>query len=279
MYRLILLLALALIANTALAQSPYATIPYDELHDMLQKAETAGKDLDHIRISSLHVTSSLCGVKASDIHLSMQPPGQQAMELPLADDGGLKLPMDPALYRQNPLIISNQPKGSLRINTTIDFLPPAAGTSDYRTLMADVGQINDLIHREAGMLSWFAPKAEGLIFLFGKQEPATLTIHTSKGDTVLAAKSSPYPFTPAIFDIIQVKYAKDLYASNPPVSLSVAPKDVMPLMDPDTMKKMVSTSDAKKCTPSPEQNAPASISHTTPPAAGDGAKRKYLRKY
>ena len=272
MHRLIWLLGLILIANAASAESPYATIPYDELHDMLQKAETAGKGLEHIRISSLHVSSYLCAVKASDIRLSMTPPGKQPVELPLGEEGILKLPMDPVLYKDNPLIISNQPKGSLRINTSIDFLPPAAGTSDYRTLMAEVDQINDLIHREAGMLSWFAPKAEGLIFLFGKQPPATLTIRTIKGDTMLSAKASPYPFIPAAYDIIQVKYAKDLYASNPSVSLSVAPKDVMPLMDPDTMKKMVSTSDAKKCSPSPEQKGPASISHTTPPAAGDDAK-------
>jgi len=272
MHRLIWLLALSLIVTAVLAESPHATIAYDELHDMLQKAETAGKGLEHIRISSLHVTSTLCGVKAADIHLQMQPAGKPVMELPLEQDGNLKLPMDPTLYKENPLIISDQPKHTLRISASIDFLPPAAGTSDYRTLMADIDQINTLIHREAGMLSWFAPKAEGLIFLFGKEEPATLSIHTPKGDTVLLTEASPYPFIPVDLNIIQVKYDKDLYTSNPAVSLSVAPKDVMPLMDPDTMKKMIPTSDAKKCTPNSEQKSPASTSHTSPLPAGDDAK-------
>ncbi|MGA9854617.1 MAG: DUF2987 domain-containing protein [Gammaproteobacteria bacterium] len=264
MHRLIWLLGLFLIAIAVRADSPYATIPYDELHDMQQKAATAGKGLEHIRISSLHVTSSLCGVKAADIHLYMQPAGKPIMELPLADNSHLKLPMDPALYKENPLIISNQPRRSLRINTSIDFLPPTAGASDYRTLMADVDQINTLIHREAGMLSWFAPKAEGLIFLFAKAEPATLTIHTPKGDTVMQAEASPYAFVPADLHIIQVKYDKDLYASNPAIDLSVAPKDVMPLMDLGTMKKMSKAPDEKKCTPNPGQKAPASTSNSGP---------------
>jgi len=271
MYRLSCLLAIALISTAAVAETPRATASYDEMYDVLQKAETAGNGLDHISISSLQVSSTLCGVTTADIHLQMQPAGKPAVALPLAEDGSLQLPMDPALYKENPLIVSNQPKHSLMFNVPIRFLPPAAGTSDYRRLITDVDQINTLIHRQAGMLSWFAPKTEGLIFLFGK-EPATLTIHTPKGDTVMQAEASPYQFIPADVHIIQVKFDKDLYTSNPAVNLSIVPTRILPLMDPDTMKKMFKAPDEKKCEPSPEQKTPASTSHTSPLPAGDGAK-------
>ncbi len=261
MLRLSWLLALSLIAPFAVADTPRASVSYDELHDMLQKAATAGNGLEHIGISSLHVTSVLCGVTVSDIHLQMQPAGKPAVALPLTADGSLQLPMDPALYRENPLILSNQPKHSLEISAAIKFIPPTAGPSTYRVLMTAVGQINTLIHREAGMLSWFAPKVEGLIFLFRKN-PATLTIHTPKGDSVMQAGTSPYQFLPADTRIIQVKYDQDLYASNPAVDLSVAPTDVMPLMDPGTMKKMNAAPGKQKCKPNPAQRTPSPTSQT-----------------
>ena len=147
MPRLIWLLGLSLIATAALADSPRATVTYDKLHDILQKAATAGNGLDNIGISSVHVSSALCGVTAADIHLQMQPAGKPAVSLPLADDGGLQLPMDPALFKENPLIVSDQPKGTLKFIVSIRLIPPKAGASNYRTLMADVDQINTLIHR------------------------------------------------------------------------------------------------------------------------------------
>ena len=262
MHRLSWLLALSLIAPVVVAETPRASFSYDELHDMLQKAATAGNGLDNIGIKPPQVASVLCGVTAADIHLQMQPAGKPAVVLPVAADGSLQLPMDAALYKENPLIISNQPKHTLNFKVSIRFIPPAAGAGDYRTLMTDVGQINTLIHREAGMLSWFAPKVEGLIFLFGKNT-ATLTIHTPKGDTVMQAEASPYQFLPADTRIIQVKYDQDLYASNPAVDLSLAPTDVMPLMDPGTMKKMIATPKEQKCQPNPEQKTTA-----PPPQSG-----------
>ena len=261
MHRLSWLLALSLIVPAAVAETPRATISYVELHDMLQKAATAGNGLDNVGIKPPQVTSVLCGVTAADIHLQMQPAGKPAVTLPVAADGSLQLPMDPALYKENPLIISNQPKHTLNFKVSIHFIPPVAGASDYRTLMTDVGQINTLIHREAGMLSWFAPKVEGLIFMFGK-DPAMLTIHTPKGDTVMQAGASPYQFIPADIHIIQVKFDQDLYASNPVINLSVAPTDVMPLMDPGTMKKMNAAPEKQKCKPNPAQKIPTPSSQT-----------------
>ena len=218
---------------------------------MQQKSAKAGYGLNHINIS-LRVTSILCGVTAADIHLQMQPAGKPPVDLVLAKDGGFKLPMNPVLYKENPSIISNQPKHSLQISASINFLPPAAGTSDYRTLMADVGQINTLIHREAGMLSWFAPKVKGLIFLFSERS-AALTIHTPKGNSVMQAEASIYQFIPKDIRIIQVKYDKHLFTSNPTVDLNIAPIGVMPLMDPDVMEKMSTAPDEKKCKPNTRQ--------------------------
>ncbi|MDE2345093.1 MAG: DUF2987 domain-containing protein [Gammaproteobacteria bacterium] len=257
MYRLLWLLALT--STAALSAMPYATVTYDKLHDMQQKSVDTGKGLDHIDIS-LHVTSTLCGVTAADIHLQMQSAGKPPVNLALTEDGGFKLPMDPGLYKDNPTIVSNQPKHSLQISASVNFLPPAAGTSDYRTLIADVAQINTLIHREAGMLSWFAPKVKGLIFVFS-DKTAMLTIHTSNGNTVTHAKSSPYPFIPNDDSIIQVIYDKDLYTSNPVVDLKVAPIGVIPLMDPDVMKKMSAARDEKKCKPNTGQNKLDPASH------------------
>ncbi len=269
MFRIPWLLTLTLLSTVALSAIPYATITYDELYDMQQKSVDAGKGLDNIDIS-LHVTSTLCGVTAAEIHLQIRPVGKPPIDLALDKNGSFKLPMDPVLYKDNPTIISNQPKHSLQTSASINFLPPAAGTSDYQMHMADVGQIKNLIHREAGMLSWFAPKVNGLIFLF-EDKAAALTIHTPKGDTVIHAEASPYQFIPKDNSIIQVKYDKDLYTSNPTVDLNIAPTGVMPLMDPDVMKKMSAAPDKNKCKPDTGQKSSSPTTHSNPSHAETGS--------
>ena len=78
------LLALSLLPPLAMADTPRASISYDELQDMVQKAGKAGNGLDHIGILSPHVASMLCGVTPADIHLQIQPAGKPAVALPLS---------------------------------------------------------------------------------------------------------------------------------------------------------------------------------------------------
>lgn len=184
--RLACLFVLALSATAAAADAPKASLHYSDLEGYQKRLDDL-KDLDHIK-EEARISSNRPGVKPSDIRLAATLASGQVVEIPIDAEGQLTLPSSPELEKEDPLFVSNQPKGSLGLNIKFDIKTPTTTTSRYADLMLGATQFNEAIRRQGFMASMFGPKTKGLLIAFDSGEHS-LTIHTRKGAQVLKSVS------------------------------------------------------------------------------------------
>lgn len=225
-----------LLAAPALADdAPRASLPYSVLQDYQQRLDGL-KDLDQLTVSA-SIGSTQAGVKPSDITLSAKLASGQVVGIPVDAQGRLTLPASPELQAENPLFVSNQPKGTLQLNFKFDIKTPTATTARYADLMAGARQFNQAMRRQGVMASMFGPKARGLLIAFGSGAH-TLTLHTAKGDQVLKsgalAEAQAHLKALKLTDdsgkgtFIYVPLDDDLLDENPPTTFDVLPTGVVP---------------------------------------------------
>lgn len=217
--------------------APRAALHYSEIVGYLHRLDQL-KDLDRLTASA-HLGSTRPGVKPSDITMSAKLASGGVVELPIAADGSITLPTDPALAREDPLFVSNQPKGSLSFNVTFNVTAPARKTDSYAGLMAGAVQFNEAIDRQGIMASMFGPSANGLLFLYNDRGHS-LTLHGTggdqvfKGETLEAArkhlKSMTLTDDSGKGEYIYVPLEKKLLAENPATAFDALPIGVMPAL-------------------------------------------------
>ncbi len=100
-----------------------AELRYNDLSRVLRPAKVAQK-YDRLRVSQ-QVRSKIVGVSANQIRLEIHPKSGTIV-LPVAHDGEIKFPFQAALEIENPVVVTNQPRGSLTLSTTIEIRPPAS---------------------------------------------------------------------------------------------------------------------------------------------------------
>lgn len=150
-------------------------------------------------------------IKASDVALTIaHADGKQ--RITVAADGSFELAPSAKAIQENPMVFTNMPKGEkagLGLNMFANL--PEATQFSYADLTAGIGQANALIKSQAGVLSLFMPKLNGVLVRFAKPGQQTLKIATKAGVQTLASDAN---------GLIKLKLDMALLAENPPVTAS-----------------------------------------------------------
>jgi hypothetical protein len=135
-------------------------------------------------------------------------------------DGDFSVPMSSDLLAENPWIITNQPRGTMKLNWFMGLVVRRLGTvTAYRQLMQVVRDCGDVRERMRQVFPG-APKAKvsGLKLKFASPEAgASVVIHAERGDRKLAADSNGE---------LTMLLDPDLFEENPLVMISKEPAGV-----------------------------------------------------
>ncbi len=223
---LLWLTALAIV-QTCMTQSicaveTNAVIPYKTLDNMFQPI--AAIDTNRIEVH-VFVVSANKAVHATNITLTIRSATKGTIPLLLNTNGQiLKFPLDKELRRENPPIIANQPKGSLWISVGMQIPPLDDLTFRYSRLGDGVAEMNKSIKAQAGMvLSLFAPRVEGVAFLFPKAS-------AGKAKVEIMSVTGKKEYTADKNGVVKLKLDKALLSENPDVKVSEKPNHIVPDM-------------------------------------------------
>jgi hypothetical protein len=188
---------------------PYATL-YGFFHD------AAGIDDSNLH-AMIAVESDQPGVKPSQISLTIQA-SKGPIKLNLADDGEIRdFPMSWDLLGENPPILSNQPKGTLRLRVAINLKVPDSLTFSYARLNELLQEANAAIRKQAGEYSGLAPQGKGLIFEFRDASQPTINVTSKSGTKTLRPDQN---------GDVTLPMDSESLADNPSVKLSEKPVKV-----------------------------------------------------
>jgi len=141
-----------------------AVIPYKEIDRLWQFVSAVNPTNLIARVS---VTSTNPAVAPSDVKMVIQSPANGMIMVEMSPSGDIRrFPHSEELARENPPIVANQPKGTLRL--TLTWKLPLADYNSFRysRLQAGVSEVNKAIKVQAGLMSAAAPQASGVIFIF-----------------------------------------------------------------------------------------------------------------
>ncbi len=207
-----LLLALSVLAGPVAAEE-VGRIPYSKLAEIYEKS--AAIDAKKAVVSAT-VSSKNKGVKPSDITLVIESKAKGPIPLALTADGAIKdFPRDEALRREDPPVVTNQPKGSMSLTVSVLVPVPEQNTFPFARFADGVTEANRMIKAQAGMLAFVAPEVKSVEIQFPKQTPAaTVTIAAKAGGKVITADTN---------GVAKVPVTAALSAENPSVTVSVKP--------------------------------------------------------
>lgn len=196
-----------------------ATLSYRKLDDFFQMVD--GVNRSNLLLEMfVHSTNRM--VQATNITLTIHSSGGN---IPVShDEHGniLNWPQSKEMARENPPIISNQPKGSL--NLIITYRIPL--TNDlafgYAHLGDGVAEMNKLIKAQAGWtLSWLAPKVDTVVFFFSKT-------NADKAKVTIASPTGRKEYVADKYGQVKLKLDESLLSEKPQVQLSDKPMAVAP---------------------------------------------------
>jgi hypothetical protein len=210
------------VAQQGCAAETNAVIPYQELDEIFQPI--AGVDPAKLEIH-VFVSSINKAVQSSNITLTIQSASKGKIPVLLDTDGlVLKFPDEKDLRHENPPVVSNQPKGTLRLWVAVQIPPSDELTFRYQRLGDGVAEMNKSIKTQAGLLlSLLAPKVQGVVFLFPKAS-------AGKAKVEIAAAAGRREYTADKNGVIKLKLDKTLLTENPEVKISEKPRHIVPDM-------------------------------------------------
>jgi hypothetical protein len=225
----------ALFSPLVLADDAVTTFHYHDLYN-IQQGFTSLQDLKRLR-AGLYITSALPGVRSDAIKMVIHRSSGALQNIPLDTSGRMDMPMSADLVTENPLIVTNQPKHSLKASVVVDLTPLPGTEMSYTDLMLGVQQFNTAFDRKGVMAALYASKADGLL-LFYNDGGHRLVLHEGKGEQVI--KSLPpadlkehlhgiqTQYLIASTTVIYVPLDEKLLKENPRVSLDSDPAGSLP---------------------------------------------------
>jgi hypothetical protein len=216
--RLLILAAICFVTASALGAGTNAEIPYKTIDEICDGV--SGIDQTKLAVT-VQIGSTNKNVRPSDIVLKIQS-ASGVIPVEVSTNGQIvNFPHRKDLLRENPPVISNQPKGSLSLFVLLQFMVTNAQSFRYSRLADGVAEANKAIKTKAGMLSFLAPKAEGVIFFFSKTNAgkAKVEIESASGRREHIADKDGK---------IKLKLEKSLLSENPEVKISESLLGIMP---------------------------------------------------
>lgn len=125
-----------------------AKIPYEALIKIAQSDATQPKDAE---IYTLRISSKIGSVKPDKIELYLnRTDGPQVLQVD--PNGFFSVPHNETLLKENPELVSNQPKGSLNLEVKLSFPKPELpeitdGRVRYKALFDPILELNDSMRK------------------------------------------------------------------------------------------------------------------------------------
>jgi hypothetical protein len=210
--------ALLLLTTAGSALAEDARLPYHQLYN----AQKVQADLNRTHTNLLvvlTVQSTLPGVKSSDLAVNIEAKGGR-IPIEIKPAGDFIIPMRDDLLAEDPWIIANQPKGTMRLDWRAGLvLGRIAPSVHYTRLMGPVREMED-VQEQMRRIFPGSPRLAmtGLKLAFSPAQPrAVVVIHARSGDRKLEADEHGEIILPL---------AADLLEEDPEVSLSNTPGTV-----------------------------------------------------
>ena len=211
--RLTILLLVAALSSSAASANEPGQIPYAALHKVLSRAQ----QVQHPKLRALVTVKSKAAQAAEKITMVIQAKSGR-IEVPVSSDGEIRnFPISPELLKENPMVLTNQPKGSSELQVQLEALVPDTLTYSYRELASVLDDANAELKKQAGVLSILMPRARALTFKFRDGGKQTLTVQGTQ----------PQVLTSNADGAIRLEIDKTLAAQDPQVVVSQKPARVL----------------------------------------------------
>ena len=212
--QLAILVVAAALTSSATAADELGQIPYATLHKAISRAQ----QVKHPKLRALVRVKSKANPANSDkITMTIQAKGGR-IDVPVSSDGEIRnFPISPELLKENPTVLTNQPKGTSELQVQLEALVPDTLTYSYRELAALLDDANVEVKKQAGVLSIMVPRAKALTFQFRDGGKRTLTIQGKQ----------PQVLTTDAEGAIRLEIDKTVAAQDPQVVSSEKPTRVL----------------------------------------------------
>ena len=143
-------------------------------------------------------------------------------DLPVDDYGFVEVPRDPTIVAADPVIETNQPKGSFETKLAMLLQVPDHQRFHYADLRTATRQTDALIDKAAGLASFLVPSVKGVQFRCPPGAECTVVVHHTSQDEIL----HPDPE-----GRIRLPLSRSLEAENPLIEASIPLTVIEPLLD------------------------------------------------
>jgi hypothetical protein len=209
---LLLTSALQLFAwQSACAQTQ---VPYRALHQALAPGLVFA-EFDRLIVRQ-RVRSRISGVTPAKIKIQILS-NKGTIDVPIAENGDIRFPMTEPLLAENPLVQSNQAKGSLSLSATMAIKISAARSMRYSDLFeAALQAVSALKRINPNQKSIRVPRVD---FFFDEKAEAQLDLVSEKMEQTLIANAR---------GVISLRIDDDLRQQNPEIRFSHPPLVALP---------------------------------------------------
>ncbi|HSH37847.1 MAG TPA: hypothetical protein VK993_03600 [Chthoniobacterales bacterium] len=205
-------LALMLGAPPALRAEESGEVPYATVHKVVSRAN----QVKHPKIHAVVAVKSK-DKTAKPVTMVIQAKSGW-INVSIAEDGEIRnFPISQELLKENPPVLSNQPKGSSQLVACIELVVPDTTTYSYRELTQLLDEANGQIRKQAGMLSIMAPRAKALSSQF----------RGGGNETVTIKRNEPQVLTADANGVVRLEIDKSVAAQDPQVVVSAKPAKVL----------------------------------------------------
>ena len=170
--------------SIAFAAEEFGQIPYATIHKALTRARTVSNP--NLRPTVSIISTDANAASSEPVKLVVQSKSG-AMKVDVDDDGEIRsFPLTDELLKENPFVLSNQPRGKSQLRVAIAVVLPDSLTLSYRVLSQRLDEANAEIKKQAGMLSVMVPRAKTLQFQFKTPGKQTITVGGKAGQVLTA---------------------------------------------------------------------------------------------
>ena len=201
------------ICCAATAQAEEAgQVPYATIH----KAVSRAQQVKHPKLRAFVIVESKI---KSDKPITMVIKAKSGpINVDISKDGEIRnFPVSAELLKENPPVLSNQPKGSSALVVGLELVVPDTLTYSYRELAQQLEDANAEVKKQAGMLSLMAPRAKAVVFQFRPGSKATVTVN----------RKEPQVLTADAEGRVRLEIEKSVAAQDPEVVVSEKPVRVL----------------------------------------------------
>lgn len=196
-------LASGFVAQGADKPTETASIPMSRLKAVLGEFESV-PDFERDRVLlNVKLTSERGAPQPIQLWIEFQG---KRVEIAVNAAGIVTIPNDPQIMTSDPVIHSNQPKGSLSLSLILSPKLSDPRSFLYSELRQSASQINNLLRRKAGFFSLFPPEVQGFGFRCLYKTACAITVHRRAGDETISADKDGN---------IGIKFDRDYAAENP----------------------------------------------------------------